>query len=116
MTKDVERALNKELRRLQHIFQTGTELKILYRPGETRINQMGKHLSGEVSGDFILIYEENKEKAISILYHEFVEFLIMPLIKDYLDIINGLNLQITSLLVKRKEEVVERFIKSLNGD
>jgi hypothetical protein len=116
MNKGVERALNKELRRLQHIFQTGTELKILYRPGEIRINQMGKDLSGEVNGSFIIIYELDRKRAISTLYHEFVEYMIMPLIKDYLDIINGLNLQITSLLVKRKEEVVERFIKSLNGE
>jgi len=111
--KKVEVALNKELRRLQQIFQIGVELKILYRPGELRINQSGKPLSGEISGNFILIYEQDQMRAISTLYHEFVEYMILPLIQDYLDIINGLNCQVTLLLVKRKEEVVERFMKSL---
>ena len=110
----VELALNKELRRLQQIFQTGTELKVLYRPGEVRINQSGNPLSGEISGNFILIYEKDRERAISTLNHEFVEYMIMPLIQDYLDIINGLNQQVTSLLIKRKEVVVERFMKSIN--
>ena len=113
--KSVEIALNKELRRLQGIFRIGTELKVLHKPGETRINKNGKPLSGEISGDFILIYEENKEKAISTLYHEFIEYLIMPLIQDYINIINSQNQSITELLVKRKEEVVERFMKSLRN-
>ena len=38
----------------------------------------------------------------------------MPLIQDYVDIIKSLNRMITELLVKRKEEVVDRLIGQLN--
>jgi hypothetical protein len=111
----VEIALNKELHRLQQMFRTGTELKVLYKPDDIRINQNSKALSGEISGFFIIIYEHDIEKAIATINHEFVEYIIMPLIQDYINIINNQNRLITELLVKRKEEVVEWLANSLRN-
>ena len=110
----VKVALKNELGRLQQIFQTGAELKVLYHPDEIRRNRSGKSLSGEINGDFIIIYEKDQEKAISTLYYLYVEYLIKPFVQDYVDIINDLNQRLTSLLIRRKVEIVERLMKPLS--
>jgi hypothetical protein len=110
----VEETLKKELKKLQKMFDACHELTLKYLPGEIRYSQNGKPLSGEVSGNVILIYEDKEDKALSTLYHEFVEYLITPLIGRYLDVINYQNKIISKFLSDKKEEIVERFAKTLN--
>jgi hypothetical protein len=115
MTKKcIEKRLEEELKILQNKFDAGHELVLKYLPNDIRYSQNGKLLSGEVNGNIILIYDNKEDLAISTLHHEFIEYLLSPMIKDYLDIINTQNKLLTQLLIKRKEDVVERLIKSLN--
>lgn len=109
----IVKRLKEELKLLQNKFNVGHELILKYLPNEIRYSQNGKLLSGEVNGNLILIYEEMEVKAIATLRHEFIEYILSPLIKDYLDIINNQNTLLTQLLCKRKEDVVEKLIKSL---
>lgn len=110
---NIEKKLNEELIFLQNKFNKGHELVLKYLPGEIRYSQNDKPLSGEVNGNLILIYDDKEDRAISTLQHEFIEYLLTPLIKDYLNIINNQNKLLTQLLCKRKEDVVERLTKSL---
>jgi hypothetical protein len=111
---EIEHAIKKELVRLQNIFKVGYELTVKYTPNGVRYSQHGKLLLNEVNSNVILIYEDSKEKAIATLYHEFMEWMISPLIKSYLDVINGQNkIIITQLLCNKKEDVVDKLIKSL---
>lgn len=109
----IEKKLKEELKFLQNKFHKGYELTLKYLPWEIRYSQNDKPLSGEVNGNIILIYDDKEEIAISTLHHEYIEYLLNPLIKDYLDIINHQNKLLTQLLCKRKEDVVERLTKSL---
>ena len=114
MTKNNnDKKLKDELKLLQNKFNAGHELTLKYLPNEIRYSQNGNPLSGEVNGNIILIYDDIEARAIATLHHEFIEYMLSPLIKDYIDIINHQNKLLTQLLCKRKEDVVERLTKSL---
>ena len=109
----VEKKLKKELKFLQDRFQAGHSLTVKHLPGEIRYSLNNRPLSGEVCGRLILIFEEDEVKAIETLHHEFIEFILFPLIKEYIEIINIQNKLLSQLLYKRKEDVVEQLTKSL---
>ncbi len=112
-SKDTKAKLNKELNRLQNIFNTGYNLSVRYLPNEIRYSENGKPLAGEVVNDIIIIYEAKEDKAIDALHHEFLEYLITPLLKDSFYIISYQNKIITKLLLNKKEDIVEQLCNSL---
>jgi hypothetical protein len=109
----VDEKLQKELKSLQNKFNKGHELTIKYLPNEIRYSENNKPLAGEIVNDIILIYEAKEEKAVQTLYHEFFEYLIIPLLKDSFYIISYQNKVITQLLLNKKEEIVELLSHSL---
>ncbi len=114
MKKDrVDEKLKKELKFLQNKFHKGHELTLKYIPNEIRYNENNKPLSGEIVNNIIIIYEAKAEKAIATLHHEFLEYLIIPLLKDSFYIISYQNKIITQLLLNKKEEIVEQLSNAL---
>ena len=100
--------LENELNRLKEVFQSGYELSVKHLPDEVRVNDRGRVLSGEVQGNLIIIYESEKNKAQSTLYHEFIEYcFIVPLMRDYMRVIRHQDKVIKDLLLSRKEQTVE---------
>jgi hypothetical protein len=110
---NIKEQLQNELDQLQSKFNTGHELTLHYLPGQYRTGQNGKNISGEVQGHSILIYDEDPNEAVKTLYHEFLEYLISPIIKQHMDVINHQNQIISQLLYGKREEVVERLCRSL---
>ena len=109
----IRNILMNELEQLKDKFNIGHELTIHYFPGKYRTGQNGTTITGEVQGNTILIYDENETEAIKTLYHEFLEYLICPIIKQHMDVINHQNQIISKLLYSKREEVVERLCKGL---
>lgn len=109
----IEIKLKEELKFLQNKFHKGYELTLKYLPNEIRYNDNNKPLAGEIVNDIIIIYEAKEAKAIQALYHEFIEYLIIPLLKDSFYIISYQNKIITQLLLNKKEEIVEQLSNAL---
>ncbi len=109
----VDEKLKEELKSLQNKFNAGHELTIKYLPDEIRYSENNKPLAGEIVSDIILIYEAKEEKATAALHHEFLEYLITPLLKDSFYIISYQNKIITQLLLRKKEDIVEQLCNSL---
>ena len=109
----VHEKLKQELKFLQNKFNKGYELTLKYLPNEVRYSENNKPLSGEIVNDIIIIYEAKEEKAVQALYHEYFEYLIIPLLKDSFYIISYQNKIITQLLLNKKEEIVEQLSNSL---
>ena len=109
----IEKKLKQELKFLQNKFNKGYELTLKHLPGEIRYNENNKPLAGEIINDMIIIYDAKEEKAIATLHHEFLEYLIIPLLKDSFYIISYQNKIITQLLLNKKEEIVEQLSHSL---
>ena len=108
--------LLKELECLKTKFHTGHELTLHYFPGQYRTGQNGNTLSGEVQNHTILIYDQDLETAIRTLYPEFLEYLISPIIKQHMDVINNQNKIISQLLYSKREEVVEQLRRGLESE
>jgi len=97
--------LREELQRLKILFDKGHSLSVVHLPGEIRYSE-GVVLSGEVQGDIILIYESTEEKAISTLYHEFIEaVLIVPLVKQCYKVMHH-----QQKMLAEKDEIIHRLL------
>jgi hypothetical protein len=106
---NVYERLNEELKFLQNTFNKGYNLSLKFLPDQVRYNENNKPLAGEIVNDIIIVYEAGEEKAVQVLYHEFFEYLIIPLLKDSFYIINYQNKIITQLLLNKKEEIVDQL-------
>ena len=93
--------LSKELERLRRKLGLGYELTVKWLPGRK------KEICGEVKEDCIYIYEENDEKAIETLRHEFLDYLISKTVEPYEKIANKLIGLINDEAYLRKEKLVE---------
>ena len=62
----MEKELEAELERLKKILKLGYELKVRWIPNNN------SRISGEVRGDYIYLYDEDKEVALETLKHEFI--------------------------------------------
>jgi len=100
--------LYQELRRLKEKLNVGHELHVKWLPDET------KDVCGEVRGNTIYIYEVDEDKAISVLRHEFVDYLITSkVIQPLIDLIN-LMIKIKQIeIYKEKEKIVQLFTSLL---
>ncbi|MEM2027590.1 MAG: hypothetical protein QXO15_04770 [Nitrososphaerota archaeon] len=97
----------KRLERLKHLLKMGYELKVVWLPDND------SNLSGEVKGETIFIYEEDFEKALETLKHEFIDYAISKVIESYRDVTNKLLMLINEETYRRKERVIESLSKLL---
>ena len=92
MAGPLQSVLESELQRLKDMFHRGHDLTVRHLPGQIRTGENGGVLAGEVQNMMILIYEDIEDKAISTLYHEFVEAcFIVPLTRNFYRVINHLQ-------------------------
>lgn len=108
------RRLRGELAKLKRKTNFGHSLTLEWSP--TAMHS----LSGEVVGDFIIVYEEDIEKALNTLRHEFVDYLVSQAIlpferlsKTYIGMLNVVIKKENDEAYDRKEQVVEALLKIL---
>jgi len=103
----VQEELERELRALSS--KLGIDgLKVIWSPDGS-----GK-LSGEVKGQVIHIYEPDLGKAIEVLRHETLDYIVSQAIEPYRDVTKALIKIINDKAYKRKEEVVEKLSRSFS--
>jgi len=103
----LQNILEEELEKLKRKLQMGYELKVVWLPD----NNLS--LAGEVKGETIFIYEEDFEKALETLRHEFLDYAISKVIEPYRKIANKLIALINEEAYKRKERLVENLRKAI---
>jgi hypothetical protein len=103
--QEVWKKLEGELERLKRLLGIGYELKVVWLP------ENNSKLSGEVKGETIYIYEEDYDKAIETLRHEFIDYAVSQIIEPYKQVANMLIAMINEDAYKRKEKLVERLRK-----
>jgi hypothetical protein len=106
--KNLQSVLEEELERLKCLLKMNYELKVIWLPSNN------SSLSGEVKGETIYVYEEDLDKALETLKHEFLDYAISQIIEPYKKIANQLIMLINEEAYKRKEGVVETLIKLLS--
>lgn len=72
------------MEKLKRLLKMGYELKVVWQPSNN------SSLSGEVKGETIYIYEEDLDKALETLKHEFLDYTISQVIEPYRRIANQL--------------------------
>jgi hypothetical protein len=97
--------LERELQDLQIQSRLAPNLKVVWTPNNNH------HLSGEVKGTTIYIYESDKTKAINTLRHEFIDYCISKPIEPYKDLVNLFIKERNQQAYKQKERVVEGLLR-----
>jgi hypothetical protein len=105
--KSLQKVLEEELERLKCLLRMGYELKVVWLPNNN------SSLSGEVKGETIFIYEEEPEKAVETLRHEFLDYAISQVIEPYRKIANQLIMLLNEEAYRRKEELIEKLVKMI---
>jgi hypothetical protein len=103
--KSLQNVLEEELERLKRLLKMGYELKVVWLPN----NNLS--LSGEVKGETIYVYEEDLDKALETLKHEFLDYAISQVIEPYRRIANQLIMLLNEEAYKKKEELIEKLVK-----
>jgi len=93
--------LEYELEAMKRISKQGLELEVQWFPREDGL------LSGEVKGDVIYIYESDEQKALDVLEHEFVDYLVTLAIDPLKLMINSLLKLVNRMAYLNKEKSVE---------
>jgi len=70
-------------------------------------------LSGEVKGNVLYIYESDGFRAVDVLRHEFIDYLVSEAVEPYRSVTNKLIQLLNEVAYKNKEKVVEALIKLL---
>jgi len=105
--------LEAELERLKGLTGLGLRLRVMWCP--TNVSS----LSGKVEEDIMYVYEEDSEKALDVLRHEFFDYLVSVAIKPYEKAASLYRAMINALVKKlgeeaylEKERVVEAIMKA----
>jgi len=107
---DVKARLERELERLKRRVGLGLDLHVVWAPNHVKYNVDGNPLSGEVRGNVILIYDEDPERALETLKHEFLDYVISHEIEEpYKMLINKLIDAFESVMYRKKEKIIERL-------
>ncbi|MEM4650104.1 MAG: hypothetical protein QXP78_05515, partial [Candidatus Bathyarchaeia archaeon] len=101
---NLQKKLEFELNKLKKKLELGYELKVEWVPCDN-----GK-LAGEVKNNIIYVYEENLDKALEVLKHEFLDYAISKAIEPY-KVANKLIMLINEEAYKRKEKLIEVLTK-----
>jgi hypothetical protein len=104
--------LEKELRNLQRRVGIGYELEVKWLPGQPEYHDERK-LAEEVRGNTIMIYTDNPRKAVELLRHGFLEWLMNRHTKPYRQMINKLIALFEDLQYENKEKTIEILEKLL---
>jgi hypothetical protein len=107
-----QQLLERELNILQRRTCTGFELNVKWLPGRLQYHD-GRSLAEEVKGDTIIIYTEDQEEAVELLYHGFFEWLMNRHTEPYLKLINKLIALFESLQYQKKEKTIEALVRLL---
>jgi len=102
--------LEEELKRLKARVGLAGHLRVVWMPNTH------SSLSGEVKGSDILIYEEQLNKALNVLRHEFLDYIVSHAIEPYKDVTNRLIKMINEDAYRRKERVVDALTKLIEKD
>jgi hypothetical protein len=105
VSKSLEEKLELELERLKRLLKMGYELKVAWLP------KSNTNLAGEVKGETIYVYEEDLDKALETLKHEFLDYAISQVIEPYRKIANQLIMLLNEVAYRRKEELIEKLAK-----
>jgi len=107
--------LESELDRLKLLTGLGHGLTVVWIPRGSSV------LSGKVQDNVIFIYDEELEKALCTLRHEFTDFLVCLAIEPYIEVTALYKAMISGLLDKlgedaylKKERVIEAISQILN--
>ena len=87
--------LEYELEAMKRISKQGLELRVQWLPREDG------PLSGEVKGDVIYIYESEEKKALDVLEHEFVDYLVTMGIDPFKLMVNSLIKLVNRMRARR---------------
>jgi hypothetical protein len=103
--KTTKTLLEEELARLQQLSRLASQLKVVWTPNRNH------HLSGEVKGITIFIYESDKTKAIRTLRHEFIDYCVSQPNELYKDLVNTLIKSLSEQAYRHKEQIVEGLLR-----
>lgn len=98
---DLQEELEKELRRLEEKLGSGYDLKVVWSP------RRGSKISGEVKGDLIYVYEDEREPALETLKHELIDYRVSRAVKPYKDMANKFIELFNERAYRLKEDLVE---------
>lgn len=101
--QDFKEKIQSILESLKRTLNIGYELRVMWVPNGDR------KLSGEVKSDCIYIYEENQEKVLETLKHEFLDYAISSVVNPYKQLTNKLIALINEEAYIRKERLVEKL-------
>jgi hypothetical protein len=107
---ETNECLQRELERLKNLSGLGFELNIYYCPTEN------SRLSGEVKNKVVCIYEQDPLKALDVLVHEFIDYLISNAIGPYIKAAHYYRKMINALIEEFGEEAYsekERVVEAL---
>jgi hypothetical protein len=104
--------LEKELHNLQRRTGIGYELEVKWLPNQSEYHDE-RRLAEEVRGNTIMIYTENPRKAVELLRHGFLEWLMNRHTKPYRQMINKLITLFEDLQYENKEITIEVLEKLL---
>ncbi len=99
-----------ELERLKTITKNGLGLRLVWQPDKEG------PLSGEVKGKTVYIYESDEGKALEIIKHEFVDYLISSSSEYYKLISNALIKTVNRIAYLEKESTVEALMALLKEE
>lgn len=100
---EVGNRLSRELERLKRRLNAGHELTVKWTPTPQ------PRISGEVVENCIYIYEEDEDKAVEVLKHEFLDYLIAKVIEPFHGIANKLIDLVNEETYRRKEKLIEKL-------
>jgi hypothetical protein len=103
----IEERLKNELKALKRKAGITDDLEVIWAPDADR------KLSGEVKGKKIYIYEEDEEKAVNTLIHEFIDLLVSRALEPYISLVNVMIKLLNDIAYKRKEETIETIVRLL---
>lgn len=110
--RKVKDRLEVELEKLKSLTRLGYELSVVWSPTSAF------NLSGEVKDGVIHIYEEDSAKALDILRHEFVDYLISLAIKPYERAASYYRAMVNALIERLGEEAYsekEKVVEALKN-
>lgn len=105
----IESMLSEELERLQGKLGLSLGLKVVWMPNAE------KGLEGEVRNGTIYIYEGDGDKALQVLRHEFIDYLITSkIVEPLVGLVNALIKSREAEIYREKERLVEMLLTLLS--
>ena len=75
--KRIEKKLNDQLQLIKSRLNNNLK-RVIYLPGKVRFNSRNNPLHGEISGQFVVVYDIDEKEAFKTLHHEIQEYFMFP--------------------------------------